>query len=256
MQLHSLSYGQGEPLFILHGLFGSADNWQTVGKRLAADFHVHALDLRNHGHSPHAPDMDYPLMAADVAEFLDSRNLPSASLLGHSLGGKVAMQFALSSPNRVSQLVVVDVAPRAYPPWHRQILAALQALDLPTLRDRQQADSALAGDIPDRSLRQFLLKSLARAETGAFRWRFNLEALATHYQQLNGALPAAGKFDGPVLFVRGQNSVYLSENDWPAIREKFPAARQEIIAGAGHWVHAEAPETFVAVVLKYLKENS
>ncbi|HXU77972.1 MAG TPA: alpha/beta fold hydrolase, partial [Methylomirabilota bacterium] len=101
MQLHSLSYGQGEPLVILHGLFGSADNWQTVGKRLAADFHVHALDLRNHGHSPHAPDMDYPLMAADVAEFLDSRNLPSASLLGHSLGGKVAMQFALSSPNRV-----------------------------------------------------------------------------------------------------------------------------------------------------------
>jgi esterase len=240
MQLHSLSYGQGEPLVILHGLFGSADNWQTVGKRLAADFHVHALDLRNHGRSPHAPDMDYTLMAADVVEFLDSRNLRSASLLGHSLGGKVAMQFALSSPNRVSQLVVVDVAPRAYPPWHRQILAALQALDLPTLRDRQQADSALASDIPDR----------------AFRWRFNLEALTAHYQQLNGALPAAGKFDGPVLFVRGQNSAYLSENDWPAIREKFPAARQEIIAGAGHWVHAEAPETFVAVVLKYLKENS
>lgn len=256
MQLHSLSYGQGEPLIILHGLFGAADNWQTVSKQLAADFHVHALDLRNHGHSPHALDMGYPRMAADVAGFLDSRDLRAASLLGHSLGGKVAMQFALSSPNRVKKLVVVDVAPRAYPPWHREILAALQALDLSTLRDRQQADSALASDIPDRSVRQFLLKSLSRAETGAFRWRFNLEALAAHYQQLNGALPATGKFEGPVLFVRGQNSAYLSENDWPAIRERFPAARQEIIAGAGHWVHADAPETFVAVVLKFLKENS
>src|SRR5262245_10019839 len=177
MELHSLNYGRGEPLIILHGLFGSADNWQTVSKRLGQQFRVFALDLRNHGHSPHASEMSLSEMAGDIAEFLEDQSLPSAHLLRHSLGGKVAMQFALELPEKVRKLIIVDIAPRAYPPLHRSILDALIATNLAGIDDRRQADNRLAQGIPEAQIRQFLLKNLVRQANGVMAWKFSLPAI-------------------------------------------------------------------------------
>lgn len=269
MQLHYLSYGprlesgrshdpsraEDAPVLLLHGLFGSADNWQTVSKWLAADFHVFAIDLRNHGRSPHVPEMNLPALARDVIDFMDAQAIPASRLLGHSLGAKVAMELALSAPERAQALIVVDMAPRAYPPGHGEILQGLASINLSEVRDRQHADALLSASVPELRVRQFLLKSLARNANGSFAWKFNLSALVDQYPRLNEAVPAAGAFNGPALFVRGQNSNYLLASDWPEILRRFPAARQVIIPGAGHWVHADAPDQFVRIILEFLKKN-
>ena len=195
MQLHYLSYGRGlesgkardrspagdAPVLLLHGLFGSADNWQTVSNRLAADFHVFAIDLRNHGRSPHVPEMNLPAMARDVIDFMDAQAIPASRLLGHSLGARVAMELALSAPERVQALVVVDMAPRAYPPGHDEILKGLVSINLNEVRDRQDADALLSASVPELRVRQFLLKNLARHANGSFAWKFNLSALIDQY---------------------------------------------------------------------------
>jgi pimeloyl-ACP methyl ester carboxylesterase len=252
MRLHFKTSGQGRAVILLHGLFGSADNWHFVAQRLAERFHVFAVDQRNHGQSPHDDEMDYPLMAADVENFFIAQKIASAFVIGHSMGGKTAMQFALQFPNRVEKLVVADMAPRAYPPAHAPIFAALLALDLSAFQTRQQLENALAPEIPDLALRRFLLKNLGRNDNGAFYWKMNLSGLAKNYPQLCAAVNAEIPFTKPTLFLRGGKSKYISAADEPEIFRLFPAAKIQTIAGANHWVHADAPEEFLKSVLDFL----
>jgi esterase len=254
MRLHAQTTGDGPPLVVLHGLFGDGDNWRTVARQLAGRQRVIALDLRNHGRSPHAEAMNHDALAGDVRETLDELGVSRAAVLGHSLGGKVAMHLALTSPERVGQLLVVDIAPRAYPPWHRKIIHALRKLDLRAAGARGDLDAALAADIPQAALRQFLLKSVDRDPEGGFRWRLNLAAIDHCYETLCGFPEHGGVFGGPVLLLRGAASEYVTEADLRVARKLFPALRAETIPDAGHWVHAEQPGPFVAACAAFLAD--
>ena len=252
MSLHFKQLGHGEPLILLHGLFGSGDNWFGVAPKLAEQFHVFAPDLRNHGHSPHHAEMDYPLMAADVEKFFAAQKIARAHVIGHSMGGKVAMQFALDFPAHMKKLVVVDMAPRAYVRAHDQIFAALLALDLAVFQTRTEIENALAPGIPSLNLRRFLLKNLSRDDHGKFIWKMNLRGLAENYSRLGEVLSPQNGFAKPALFIRGGKSDYINVADELEIRRLFPAAEIQTIAAANHWVHADAPEEFVRLVLNFL----
>jgi pimeloyl-ACP methyl ester carboxylesterase len=252
MKLNFLILGNGPPLIILHGLLGSLDNWIPLASTLAVDFSVFALDLRNHGRSPHADEFDYEVMAADVAEFIRDHDLGRVHLLGHSMGGKTAMRFAQLHPAAVARLVVADISPRAYPPRHDALLDALLMLDLKSFQRRNEIDVALAASVPEKPLRQFLLKNLGRDATGAFHWKPNLRAIRENYPRLNAALPVAPRFDGPTLFVRGGDSDYVTEGDFADASGTFPQSELRTIAGAGHWVHADAPADFARIVRDFL----
>jgi pimeloyl-ACP methyl ester carboxylesterase len=253
MQLHFKQLGHGKPIVLLHGLFGQADNWFGVAPKLAEKFHLLMPDLRNHGHSPHHPEMDYPLMAADVDRFFAANKIESASIVGHSMGGKVAMQLALDYPARVKKLVVMDIAPRAYQRAHDHIFDALLALDLQQFRMRQEIEDVLEPDIPSLSLRRFLLKNLGRDNHGNFVWKMNLRGVADNYLNLGKVLVAGEKsFVGPTLFIRGGKADYINEADKPDIQRLFPAAEIQTIPEAGHWIHADAPNEFVRMALGFL----
>ncbi len=253
MELYFKSFGEGYPLIILHGLFGSLENWQTLARAWASCYRVFAIDQRNHGHSPHDPVMNYAVMAEDLREFMQLHQLSSTYLLGHSLGGKTAMQFALTYPDRVDKLVVVDIAPRAYPPQHDDILAALKSVDPGKFPKRKDIDMALAARLPDAALRQFLLKNLERDENGAFRWSIDLDAIEHNYPQLLQSVRGKyARFEKPTLFIRGERSGYIQNADQTAIREVFPFVRFVTVPGVGHWVHAEARRRFARVVLTFL----
>jgi esterase len=252
MHLHFKQYGQGEPLVILHGLFGASDNWHTVATRLAEQFQVIVPDLRNHGRSPHSDEMNYPVMAADVAELLGTLGLSSAISLGHSMGGKVAMQLAVTQPDLVKKLIVADMSPRGYTPLHNEIIAALAALDVRSFASRTAIEEALAGPIPSLNLRRFLLKNLGRAEDGTFVWKINLTAITDSYPRLRAPVSGPATFAGPVLFIRGAKSEYIRAAGEPSIRELFPQAELRSIEGAGHWLHADAPEEFIRLVREFL----
>ncbi len=256
MQLHFREYGCGIPLIVLHGLFGSIQNWHTVSRELALQYHVFALDQRNHGDSPHSSEMNYALMARDVREFLDARSLRAAHVLGHSMGGKTAMQFALSYPEQVKTLIVADMAPRAYGPCHENIFNALHALDLKLFQSREEIEHALAGSICDRSVRRFLLKNLKHRTDGWFEWKLDLETIAHNYSALNAAIDSAGTFPGPTLFIRGGNSDYVRDDDLSEIKQLFPAAEIETLPGVGHWLHSEDPKAFIELVRRFLGRSA
>jgi len=255
MRLNFQQLGQGEPLVVLHGLFGSGDNWLSVAARLAERFRVYLPDLRNHGRSPHAAQIDYPLMAADLREFFAAEKLEAAMLLGHSMGGKVAMQLALDEPALVKKLVVADLAPRTYARTHDPIFAALLALDLTAFERRNQIEEALGQQIPSLSLRRFLLKSLGRDEGGRFFWKMNVRSLYENYDRLCQAVSGQRPFGGPTLFLRGGKSTYITSADETDIRRLFPAARIATILSAGHWIHADAPDEFVRQVLDFFSDE-
>ncbi len=252
MQLHFQQYGAGQPLVILHGLFGSLTNWNSISKTFGAHYRVIAVDQRNHGNSPHSADLRYTALAADLQELFVAQELHSAHVLGHSMGGKTAMQFALSYPELVDRLVVVDIAPRAYAPHHDDIFEALGGLDLRRYSNRSELDQALAQQLPDRAVRQFLLTNVERDDAGGFRWKINLAALREHYAEIIAGIEADQPFTKPALFVRGAHSDYIQAADEPAIRTLFPRAAITTVAGAGHWVHAEAPAEFARVVLDFV----
>lgn len=256
MELFYNQYGDdGSPLIILHGLLGAHGNWHTLSRTTFSDVaRVYAVDQRNHGRSPHADRMDYDVMAADVREFIDREGLEGATLLGHSMGGKTAMQTALSYPDVVDRLIVVDMAPKKYPARHDHLLKALDRIDPTTYGDRDAIDAALAEDVPSRPIRQFLLKNLDY-DGERYAWRMNLDAIRAHYDNLNAALPTDATFEGPSLFIRGGESDYVDEEDLPDIRTRFPAARLVTIDGAGHWIHADSPEPFAEAVLQFLREE-
>ena len=251
MQLYFRAYGQGEPLVILHGLFGAADNWHSLATRLGERFHVIVPDLRNHGQSPHSDEMDYPLMAGDVAELLAAQGLREANILGHSMGGKVAMRLALTQSNLVRKLIVADMSPRGYTPLHNEIIAALAALDVSSYSARQEIEEVLAGPIPSLNLRRFLLKNLSRGADGKFVWKINVTGLAENYPNLRMAVTGT-PFTGPTLFIRGGRSDYIQSTGEPTIHQLFPGAEVKTIENAGHWVHADAPDDFVRLVREFL----
>ena len=252
MQLYFKESGRGDAVVLLHGLFGSSDNWHFIAQRLAEKFHVFALDQRGHGQSPHAAEMNYPLMAADVEKFFAARGLAGAAVIGHSMGGKTAMQFALQFPQRVEKLVVADMAPREYAPAHEKIFAALLALNLPAFQTRQQIEDTLAPEIPSLVLRRFLLKNLGRKPSGEFFWKIGLRALAESYPHLREPLAHSQPFPRPALFIRGGKSDYIRAQDEPRIRELFPLAQILTIADASHWVHADQPDEFSRLLLDFL----
>lgn len=247
------TFGQGEPLIILHGLFGSLDNWQTIGKTLAEHFLVFLVDQRNHGRSPHFDDMSYPILAEDLREFMESHWIYRAHIVGHSMGGKTAMQFALHYPDMVDRLVVIDIAPKQYPGGHEEIFQALLDLRIDRLESRQEAEAFLSQRIASPAVLQFLLKNITRQTNGNYAWKMNLPVLYRHYRHLLDNITGNEVYDAPVLFLRGGNSSYVLPEDGPAIRDLFPQSRIETVPHAGHWVHAEAPDEVINHINNFLK---
>jgi len=253
--------GEGEPLIVLHGLFGSLDNLGGIARRLEDGWQIHALDLRNHGNSPHTEDMSYPAMADDVVAYMDAQGLEKASILGHSMGGKVAMQVALAHPERVRSVIAADIAPVGYAPRHDEILEGLNNLDLSIVASRRDADWQLAEYVETPGVRQFLLKNLERIPDDEqsdgqqrFRWRLNLPVIDACYANIAAAPEGDGPFEGPVLFIKGGDSPYIQKKHEQTIRSLFPAAELRVITGTGHWLHAEKPDTFAALCRRFLSQ--
>jgi esterase len=252
IQLAYHSFGSGPPLIILHGLFGCKENWRYLARQLARHFRVITLDQRNHGQSPHSEEFGYQAMADDLLAFLNSQDLDQVHLLGHSMGGKTAMQFAACHPHRLTRLIIEDISPDAYSPRHQELFAALNRLPLAQLTSLGEADSLLQAAIPEPAVRQFLLKNLQRQPGGGFIWRFNLPILERHYPELIAALDFAAQIDVPTLFLRGAQSDYLPPRLPQEITKLFREVKLETIEGAGHWVHADQPEAFLQLVTTFL----
>lgn len=257
MDLYYNQYGEsGPPLIILHGLLGGHGNWHTLSRTTFQTVaQVYAVDQRNHGRSPHTDRIDYPSMADDLRSFIERHDLAPASLLGHSMGGKTAMQTALSYPDRVDRLIVVDISPKAYPPHHRHFLEALARIDPTNYESRSEIGTALSEDIPSRPIRQFLLKNLDY-DGEQYTWRMNLDPIRVHYDELTASIPGDTTFDGPALFVRGGTSDYVADEDLKEIRRLFPSAELLTIEEAGHWVHADAPDALAEAVTSFLTDTA
>lgn len=251
MHLYTQSLGEGPPLVLLHGLFGSADNWGSIARHFLQDYQVISVDLRNHGRSPHAALQTYALMADDVRETLDALGIEQAFVLGHSLGGKVAMQLASQYSSRVKKLIVVDMAMRAYADAHTHLIAAMQAVDLRDMPSRSAVDKALTAAIPNDMVRQFLLTNLIKVNDH-LQWRLNLKGILASYADLQAAIEV--DFQGPCLFIRGARSDYMSAADMAQIAEHFSQV-QFVSLPSDHWVHAEQPQRFIETVESFLRES-
>ncbi len=247
IQLFSREFGSGSPVLILHGLFGFSDNWQTIAKGLADQHLVVTPDLRNHGRSPHLPTHTYPEMAEDLRVFMEEKWMFHAAVVGHSMGGKVAMQLALTHPDMVEKLVVVDMEPGQADDNHTDIIEALLGLDLSKMTQRSEADAYLSERISDFGTRQFLLKNITREDDGTFTWKMNLPVLWEHYQDILAAVKGE-PFQKPTLFIRGSRSNYVKDSEWEKIKLLFPNAELVTIEGAGHLVHADKPKELLEVL--------
>ncbi|WPP53496.1 alpha/beta fold hydrolase [Catalinimonas niigatensis] len=254
MELHYRSIGEGQPMIILHGVFGTSDNLQTFGKLLAEDYQVYLLDQRNHGSSPHSEDFNYQVMAEDLYEFIKTHQLEKPIILGHSMGGKVAMFFATQYPDQFGKLIVVDIAPRAYPVHHQKILQALGAVKTDQITSRKEAEEQMEPYISDFGVRQFLLKNLKRTDDNKnFAWKLNLSVIRDNIENIGEGIDDNVQVNKPVLFVKGAKSDYIKDEDEKLIKSIFPSARIVTIKNAGHWVHAEQPEQLFEEVSKFLK---
>jgi len=260
MQLHYQTLGdqtldKAQPLIFLHGLFGSSDNWGTVAKHFSQHYQVISVDLRNHGKSPHSESQSYTDMADDLHALCDALSLDRIHLLGHSLGGKVAMQFATSFPDRVEKLIVVDMAMRAYADAHTHLIDAMLAVDLSTLQNRSEVDKALSSAIPQAMVRQFLLMNLTKLainqSENSLAWRINLTALKTNYPRLHQAVCENAHYEKSCLFIRGKHSDYVQDLDIEHIKTHFTNAQFASLP-TGHWVHAEQPQAFIKEVGNFL----
>jgi len=254
MKLNFKKTGHGEPLIILHGLFGSADNWFSIAKELEKDFTLYMIDQRNHGDSPKSEDWDYEVMAQDLKEFMDDQGIAPAFLMGHSMGGKTAMTFAMRYPEKVNKLIVADIAPRFYPLHHQHILEGLNAIPIETLKSRKEADDILSEYIKIPGIRQFLLKSIGRGENGGFEWKINLPVITEKIANVGDPLKSDTPFDKPTLFMGGENSDYIKPEDKKEIDSLFPNSHIIYIKNAGHWLHAEQPAAVVETVKAFLKK--
>jgi pimeloyl-ACP methyl ester carboxylesterase len=252
--LHSRIEGEGSPLLIIHGFLGMSDNWKSIATQFAKDgFQVHSLDLRNHGKSFHSEVFNYDVMVEDVKKYIDFHQLSDCILLGHSMGGKVAMLFATTYPNIVSKLIVADIGPKYYAPHHQSILAGLNAVDFELQKSRGEVEEVLAHYIPDFGTRQFLMKNVYWQTPDQLNFRFNLPVLTTTIEVIGTALPFDKTFQKPTLFLRGGTSDYILDRDLEIILHHFPVATLITIANAGHWLHAENPKDFYFNALQFLK---
>ncbi len=255
MKLNHKVYGSGHPVIIMHGLFGSGDNWRTVARMMEDQYQCIVVDMRNHGRSPHDPVMNFQVMSEDIIELMEDLSLEKASLIGHSMGGKVAMQFALMHPDLVDKLIVVDIAPKYYPPHHDAVIEAIESIVPGQLKERGEAEEAFAKFLGnDESTIQFLMKNLSRLPEGGFEWKPNMPVIIEAYYHLIEDVVPSQPFDGPVLFVRGEKSRYILDEDVSHIKELFPNSSLVTIPGAGHWVHADAPQVFSQTILSFLND--
>lgn len=255
MKLYYRKTGTGPTLLILHGLFGSSDNWVSMAGQLSKHFTVIVPDERNHGRSPHADVFDYRTLRDDAIELLLSEGSDQAYVAGHSMGGKVAMEMAISAAEIVKKLIVLDISPREYPLRHQFILQGLNALDVGNMKTRQEADEQLAGYIQERHIRQFLLKNLARKKTGGFKWKINLPAIEAGLHNIGKAQTSEHPVTMPALFIGGKNSDYIDQVDKQQIHSLFTNARIEMIPDAGHWLHAEQPVKVYRLMTEFLLEK-
>ncbi len=254
--LHSKILGEGTPLLILHGFLGMSDNWKTLGKRYAANgFQVHLIDQRNHGRSFHSSNFDYEILSNDLIAYLEHHTLSVVNIIGHSMGGKTAMQFACDYANKTDKLIVADIAPKFYPPHHQDIINGLQSLNFETIQSRVQADELLSNYIGEPGVRQFLLKNLYWIEKGKLGLRFNLSVLANKMEDIGENISTTSIFNGHTLFLRGDRSEYIVDGDTAEIKRHFPLAQIQTIENAGHWLHAENPNDFLAKSLNFLNSK-
>ena len=254
MILHSKIQGSGKPLLILHGFLGMLDNWKSLANQYAHEgFEVHSIDLRNHGRSFHSNEFTYAAMAQDILRYITHYKCQNVSIIGHSMGGKVAMTFAVSHPEMLEKLVIADIGPKYYPPHHQSILNGLAAVDFAKHLDRESIEHVLLAHVRIPSVVQFLMKSLYRESPDRFNYRFNLPVFLEAYENIGEALPTNAYYDGSVLFLRGGVSNYILDEDWPDILRQFPKGELVTIPKVGHWLHAERPDLFSAYSLSYLK---
>lgn len=252
--LHSKILGEGKPLIILHGFLGMLDNWKTLGGQYAQKgFEVHLVDQRNHGKSFWSDAFNYDLLTEDLKRYMDHYQIASAGILGHSMGGKTAMQFACTYPGHTEKLIVADIAPKFYPPHHQPIIDGLKQLDIDHIASRGEADKQLAEYISDTGTRQFLLKNLYWVEKGKLGFRFNLAVLGRKMEEVGENIGSTETYHGPTLFLRGDRSEYIAETDMPEIKRHFPSAVVETISNAGHWLHAENPKDFFEKSMAFLQ---
>ena len=253
-QLHSKILGKGTPLLVLHGFLGMSDNWKTLGNQYAKnDFEVHLIDQRNHGKSFWSQSFNYEILAEDISRYMQHYALSPAGVLGHSMGGKTAMQFACNFPDLVEKLLVADIAPKYYPPHHQDILNALTNLPLESIGSRGEADAELAKRLSEPGIRQFLLKNLYWIDKGKLGFRCNLEVLDKKIEEIGENIGSTDNFDGPTLFLRGDRSEYISPSDLTEIKRHFPAAELQTVENAGHWLHAENPQQFFEKSILFFK---
>ncbi len=270
MELYYKKYGEGPPLIILHGLYGSSDNWHSIAKELSEKYTVYLPDQRNHGRSPHSEKHDFEVMKNDLKEFADTLQLEKFYLMGHSMGGKTAMLFAADFPERIEALIIVDISPKSYRDEvefsaetidHASIIDALKELDIKNANTRKEVDKSLSQLIKSTRVRQFLLKNLERDKNGSFHWIINLKSLGENLPLIMEGLPAARFNNGagmsafPVLFLKGEKSGYIQDEDYTRIRQFFPRAHIVTVPGAGHWLHAEEPELFLKNVEYFLQDD-
>lgn len=251
--LHSKIIGQGSPFLILHGYFGMGDNWKSLANRFGEQFEVHLIDQRNHGRSFHADEFDYEVMVEDLYNYIEYHNLEKVVLLGHSMGGKTAMLFAVEYPKLVDKLIVADISPRFYQPHHNEILRALNSVDFSIQNSRKLVDEKLAELIPEIGVRSFLLKNVYWKEKGQLDFRFNLQSLTENNSEVGKALPSFTNFEGKTLFLSGENSGYITQNEIPLIKAHFPNSEIKTVSGAGHWLHADNPKDFYSRVIAFVK---
>ncbi len=252
MKLHFRTLGSGEPLLILHGLFGSSDNWQTLGRKYAENYTVYLIDQRNHGHSDWSNEFDYKLLSDDLHELIKAEGLNKVRILGHSMGGKTAMTFALDHQALIEKMIIADIAPKGYPPHHGPILAALNSVNLDVLKTRKDVEDVISAQIPDPGTKMFLLKNLYWKADGQLGWRINIPVLEEKMPHIIAAIPNK-MVDVNTLFLRGDRSGYITDADLDAIHDQFPNSQVKTIHGAGHWLHAEKPEEFYDITIKFLQ---
>ena len=266
MELYYKKLGEGPPIIIVHGLYGASDNWLTVGKALADRYTVYLVDQRNHGQSPHSEIHDYPSMRDDLVEFMDRHGLSRAILIGHSMGGKVVMFLAEAFPERIEVLIVIDIAPTAYDPEdnteqasiHKKIMNSMMGVDFSRVKSREDVQHQLAQTIDSPKILSFLMKNVSRRDENGFQWKLNVPVLQKALPLVLGGLDA-GKYSGgeeiagfPVLFIRGEKSDYITDDDIQVIPQIFPMARVTTIPGAGHWLHVEQPALLVKTIRYFL----
>ena len=250
--LHSKILGEGKPLLILHGYFGMSDNWKTLGNKFSKDFQVHLIDQRNHGRSFHSDEFNYQVLVDDLHKYISYHNLENVHIIGHSMGGKTAMLFAVTYPELLDKLVVVDISPRKYQPHHNAILAGLNSINFEEQNTRSKVDKKLSEFIPDFGVRQFLLKNVYWKEKGKLAYRFNIQSLTENNPEVGEALPPFMIFDKETLFLKGEMSNYITVDEEPIIEAHFPKATIVKINKSGHWLHAENPAQFYEEVCKFL----